>query len=205
MEEFQAAPKMSWRDRAESGTSRERETAVMSFRISPANRLKMEQAARQSGRSLARELEMRLEQSFRDSRLMIDALELAYGPEVTELITALANVIQTAAEYKPTLLGVSDRPALADPWKYDFVVKAIREALEYRRPAGEIVDPPTVSPIDEVIGTPAAQAAVAAAMDRMADAERNMWKEIAQQCMGASDAVSDNKPEQPQPKRGKRK
>ena len=71
----------------------------MSFRVRPELKDEMDRVAAQSGRSVSQEIEIRLENSFRDQRLMLDALALAYGRELGGLLATLGRVMRDTGSH----------------------------------------------------------------------------------------------------------
>jgi predicted transcriptional regulator len=66
----------------------------MSFRVTPQFKAKLDQVAKESGRSLAQELELRLERSLDEERYLTDALELGFGRQVAGLMLAIGYLIK---------------------------------------------------------------------------------------------------------------
>jgi hypothetical protein len=69
--------------------------APMAFRVSPDLRKKLEAASRSTGRSLSREIEMRLEQTFGLEGAVRETLRLAYGPTVGKAMFQFADTLRT--------------------------------------------------------------------------------------------------------------
>src|SRR6267378_3796536 len=82
------------------------ERVPMSFRVTPGFKEKLDRAARESGRSLAQEIELRLERSLDEERHLADALEIGFGRQVAGLMLAIGYVIKEAQPgYQPGELG----------------------------------------------------------------------------------------------------
>jgi hypothetical protein len=87
----------------------------MSFRVTPAFKEKIDRAAQESGRSLAQEIEFRLEQSLEDPRTvafragLTMAMGMSIGPAVVDGInklSATAERIRDPERLKPALLAL---------------------------------------------------------------------------------------------------
>jgi hypothetical protein len=72
------------------------ERVPMSFRVTPGFKAKLDLAAKLSGRSLAQEIELRLERSFDEERHLTDALELGFGRSVAGLMLAIGYLVKEA-------------------------------------------------------------------------------------------------------------
>jgi hypothetical protein len=68
----------------------------MSFRVPPELKEMMDQAAAKSGRSVAQEIEMRLERTFQNENLRDQVLELAFGRIDGDLTYVLGKILQIA-------------------------------------------------------------------------------------------------------------
>src|ERR1700730_1600545 len=73
------------------------ERVPMSFRVTPGFKAKLDRAAKDSGRSLAQEIELRLERSLDEERHLTDALELGFGRQVAALMLAIGYVAREGA------------------------------------------------------------------------------------------------------------
>lgn len=81
---------------------RDRPGEYVGFRASPALKKKLERAAKAAGRSLSTETQMRLEQSFRDDRMLA-----AVNDFDDRVIAAIENL---------TEIVVSDGDSIAEEW-----------------------------------------------------------------------------------------
>ena len=84
------------------------ERVPMSFRVTPGFKAKLDGAAKESGRSLAQEIELRLERSLDEERHLIDALELGFGQEVAGLMLAIGYLASAGGA------GILGQPLLSD-------------------------------------------------------------------------------------------
>jgi hypothetical protein len=65
----------------------------MSFRVTPGFKATLDRAAKESGRSLAQEIELRLERSLDEERHLTDVLELVFGRRTAGLMLAIGVLI----------------------------------------------------------------------------------------------------------------
>jgi hypothetical protein len=84
------------------------ERVPMSFRVTPGFKVKLDRAAKESGRSLAQEIELRLERSLDEERHLTDALELGFGRQVAGLMLAIGYLARGEGA------GTLARPLLSD-------------------------------------------------------------------------------------------
>ena len=78
------------------------ERVPMSFRVTPEFKAKLDRVAKVSGRSLAQEVELRLERSLDEERHLTDAIELGFGGQVAGLMLAIGHVIKEDGAAPPT-------------------------------------------------------------------------------------------------------
>lgn len=118
-------------------------------------RRQLEAGARASGRSLAQEAEFRIDRSFLDQRLMIEALELTYGRELAGILMALGEVMQTTgrqAGFMATRTLEGSQQWWANPYAYSQAVEGSNRIFERLKPEGEPT-PPKVPRLDsETLG-----------------------------------------------------
>jgi TraY domain-containing protein len=81
------------------------ERVPMSFRVTPEFKAKLDRAADTNGRSLAQEIEFRLERSLDEERHLADALELAFEHQVAGLMLAIGCVIKEQLTDNPDWLS----------------------------------------------------------------------------------------------------
>jgi hypothetical protein len=104
-------------------------------------RKQLEEAAAVSGRSLAQEAEFRIERSFLDQQLMVDALELAYGRGLAGILLVLGETMKatgTHAGFSSTFTLEGSQEWWHDPYAFDQAMKGAAFALSTFRPNGEI-------------------------------------------------------------------
>ena len=104
-------------------------------------RQKLERAAAATGRSLAQEVEHRLDRSFIEETqagsLLQQAISLVFGAAITTHLTALGHLMNDAANGDPNWSE--------SPEKFSMVRKRINEYFDERDPRGEMLpEKPTV-------------------------------------------------------------
>jgi len=117
----------------------------LGLRVTPDIKKRLDDAAKDNGRSQSQEAEMRLEHTFTATNAVLDALDLAYGRRLTGLILAMAHAAQLTGTRAISLSQYnfhSGEDWMSDPYAYDQAVKAIETVLEAYRPAGKIKLPP---------------------------------------------------------------
>jgi hypothetical protein len=102
----------------------------MSFRVTPEFKATLDQAAKESGRSLAQEIELRLERSLDEERHLTDALELWFGRQVAGLMLAIGCLIKEV----PPVRRPGDIGWLSNPEVFRTIVESINLLLQ-------VVDP----------------------------------------------------------------
>jgi len=104
---------------------------TVGFRVSESVRKCLEDAASKNARSLSQEAEHRLETSFGDERIVLQALELAYGEDVARAMFTFADSVRSFRTVRD-LSGMSEanRKAVSDGYKlglHGLVDKLINE------------------------------------------------------------------------------
>src|SRR5215469_9452343 len=115
------------------------ERLPLGLRVTKELKRKLRDISHESGRSLSQEAEFRLEQTFKSSTTLFDALDLAYGRHTAGLVLAIAVAMQTTGTRCLMLSqwnfeGCEDW--LADPYAFDQAAQAANSILEPFRPAG---------------------------------------------------------------------
>jgi hypothetical protein len=134
------------------------ERVPMSFRVTPELKGLMDRASRDSGRSVAAEIEFRLERSFERQDLLADALELAYGRDIAAILLILirefvhngrlgADVSRTdRTPQQAQNLGLEQRElelSRTENWQlnpdgYEWALQAAIAVIEQFRPEGNL-------------------------------------------------------------------
>ena len=112
------------------------ERVPMSFRVTPEFKAKLDRTAKESGRSLAQEIELRLERSLDEERHLADALEIGFGRHVAGLMLAIGHVLKEAAPAARS----GELGWLSDPEMFRKVVESINLLLQAIDPAGDAAD-----------------------------------------------------------------
>ncbi len=128
------------------------------MRTTKAIRDKLEKAAAASGRSLAQEVELRLERSFLEQELMIGGLELAYGRQLAGVLLLLGDGIQLSLQVSGDLTRLRPPPGsgftsefsfprnwMDMPFVFDQVVRCVNTILEALRPPGQVKPPLSIA------------------------------------------------------------
>jgi TraY domain-containing protein len=146
--------------------------ASLGLKVTPEIKRKLDLAAQANGRTQSQEAEVRLENSFRDERLMVDAMVLVYGRRLTGLLLELGDLLSEVGRhvgFEVTGSLVAAENWLSDPKAYDEAVKAAMDLLEALRPPGAILPmrnmtaPPGTPDLQKVLDVMATSRGAAAA------------------------------------------
>src|SRR4051812_26657331 len=99
----------------------------MSFRVRPELKNAMDKAADESGRSVAQEIEIRLETTFRDQDRLFEGLAaVRWSRELAATVILIGDAMHRASRARPfrLLLGDSLVGHHHAPWYYDHMMKA---------------------------------------------------------------------------------
>ena len=113
-------------------------------------RQSLEAAAKRSGRSLAQEAEIRIEHSFANEGRLLDALDLAYGRELSGLMLAMGEAMKSTIAAGSSIESLAGRlPSVREWWDSPYVyaeaAKAAETILRSFRPRGDVVAPPATA------------------------------------------------------------
>jgi hypothetical protein len=104
-------------------------------------RRELERAAAATGRSLAQEAEHRIQQTFQNQKILQEALDLSFGPEISGLLMVIGDVMRTTAQTvaftstgDPSIENWSEYPLI-----YDAVARAVATVFEQHNPRGEML------------------------------------------------------------------
>ena len=125
------------------------ERVPLGLRVTPELKAKLDSAAKDSGRSQSQEAELRLEQSLRSEGALYDALDLAYGSELTAIVLTLARALHltgTRAVFVEDMTKVEVKDWMLNPYAFDQAVRAANVILEAFRPAGKVTVPHEMAP-----------------------------------------------------------
>ena len=145
---------MSDRKRPGRPRKRSQETAgdYVGFRIPRAVKEQLSAAAEASGRSLSTEAQFRIEWSFREQGLALDALDLAYGRQGAGLLMLLGRCIGAVRSSDVSALG-GDPEVIENwmdrPWTAFQVADAVRYALSTLTPRDLPAPPATLDKLTE--------------------------------------------------------
>jgi hypothetical protein len=98
----------------------------MSFRVTPGFKATLDQAANESGRSLAQEIELRLERSLDEGRRLSDILEIIFGRQAAGLLLAIGLLINDLAPVRRP----GDIGWLSDPEAFRVILESIELLLQ---------------------------------------------------------------------------
>jgi hypothetical protein len=114
----------------------------MSFRVRPELKEAMDKAAAETGRSVAQEIEIRLENSFRNAELLPDALGMAFGRHTAGLVLFLGQLSKHVGDVGAGMSFAAGQPIgaseqwLSQPWVRYQVAEALRQFSDELHPPG---------------------------------------------------------------------
>jgi hypothetical protein len=104
-------------------------------------RRELERAAAATGRSLAQEAEHRIQQTFQNQKVLQEALDLAFGPQISGLLMVIGDVMRATAQ--TVAFTTSGDPSIEnwteEPLIYDAVVRAVSTVFDQHHPSGEML------------------------------------------------------------------
>jgi TraY domain len=83
------------------------ERVSLGLRVTPECKARLDAVARASGRSQSQEAELRIESSFRDQKILVEALDMAFGSQVARVLQRLGQIMISIA---PLTVGTSRTP-----------------------------------------------------------------------------------------------
>lgn len=103
---------------------------------------RVESAAKRSGRSIAQEIEFRLERSFAVDEEARTALDVAYGRRLAGLLMLIGRTMrQVGSTTRRLSTGHQDnlpgRSWFSDPWAFNEAVQAANRLIDGYRPTGD--------------------------------------------------------------------
>ena len=108
---------------------------------------RIDEAARNSGRTQSQEAELRLEHSFRQEDLLSETLALAYDPRLAGLLMMMGRAMHDAghtAGFLSTFRAQGAYNWTEDSYAFDQAVQAAMRILEAAKPAGSPTIPEIV-------------------------------------------------------------
>ena len=109
----------------------------ISFRVTPAFKAELDYAAKRSGRSLAQEIELRLERSIDAQHWLRETLELAFDRQTAALMLAIGCAVQGAAGTVMMLELPRRASWLSNAFAFRQVTDAINKLLQLIKPVGD--------------------------------------------------------------------
>jgi hypothetical protein len=119
------------------------ERVPISFRVTPAFKAELDYAAMQSGRSLAQEIEFRLERSLAAQHWLREALEIAFERKTAALMLAIGCVVQSAAQTAMILEPARSELWLSNAFAFKQVADSVNRLLQLIKPDGDASQLPT--------------------------------------------------------------
>ena len=127
----------------------------LNMRTTQEVRSKLESAAKASGRSLAQEVESRLDRSFERQGLLSEVMELAYGSHLAATLMHLGRAMARTGRHcgfmKNRTIEAADNWFL-DPYAFDQAVQAANWFLEGVRPPGDVALPKVLAAETQGVG-----------------------------------------------------
>jgi hypothetical protein len=121
------------------------ERVSLGLKVTSDIKRRIDEAARESGRTQSQEAEARLERSFDHQELLPQVLELSYGRQLAGVLLMLGHAMKTTGE-SAGLSAASDSPSLTlegarkwfdIPYAYDQAVRAADSIFEALRPPND--------------------------------------------------------------------
>lgn len=113
---------------------------TLTTRITDETRAHLETAAATSGRSLAQEIELRLDRSLQGERTLVEALEVAFGRQTAAVMLAcgfaLREAASTARVWSRQPLQIGEQPWLAAPFVFHQAAAAVGDLMMALKPEG---------------------------------------------------------------------
>lgn len=177
----------------------------LNMRTTRETRERLESAAKANARSLAQEVEYRLQRSFDDTDIVTRHDEMQHGRDVVGFLMLAEEVMTSAGRLAAMEQGKRERSWLSDPYAYDQAVKAFMDVAEHLRPPGDIPPNGTVielptgsrSKLKGNTGRIAARLALAGiAQAGKANAEPDLWTKALRERIGplVDDALARKAP-----------
>jgi hypothetical protein len=120
----------------------------LGLRVTLSIKEQLDKCARDSGRSQSQEAEIRLENSFRDQNLAVDALRLAFGPELLAFMLLIGRSTRNIGAAFDLFAGSGIGEASAwfhSPFAFDQAMAAVARIGDQLRPEGNGAPPDALS------------------------------------------------------------
>src|SRR5438874_8943333 len=169
-----------------STPAKEGEKATLGIRASASLKRALDLHAKENGRSLSAEAELRLERSFEHQRLFDEVLDLTYGPKLAALLRLIGRVLidtgpHAAAAQKPDQIeAIFDW--LPNAFAFDQARRAVELVFDALRPEGDLTPP---NPDLGRMGEQFARGALVAIKDHEAGGELGDWAKPIRERLGA--------------------
>jgi hypothetical protein len=115
---------------------------LLNLRVEPSLHNRLRDAATTSGRTVSEEAVRLIDYGLQSQTLLEQAINLAFGPEITGDLMRIGRVMQNAAS-RATSEAAGAPVDIADwsetPEVFDQVVKAVASYFEQRNPRGEML------------------------------------------------------------------
>jgi hypothetical protein len=110
----------------------------ISFRVTPALKAELDRTAVQSGRSLAQEVELRLERSLEGQGWLKDTLELTFDRQTAGLMLAIGYTVKQAAWLSRYSESPRSESWLSNAFVFNQVTDGINKLLLLIKPDGDV-------------------------------------------------------------------
>lgn len=119
----------------------------LGLKVTPDVKNKLDAEAKANGRTQSQEAELRIENSFRNRRLIDEALALAYGEKTAATLLLLAETIRQSSDHAAWIMALAGREEvwredwLSEPDMFGIVARHLTRAIEALRPPGDVSAP----------------------------------------------------------------
>src|SRR5215469_18861107 len=136
MKNVLAAPEVPQRHRGRPRTPRLPGTrTTLSLRVTTDLFDRLDAAAKQRGRALSNEAELRLETSFHDQEVVQRTMALAYGDKLAAILLTIAVLLKEAGPYwHATTTGQLWGDWLTNPYAFEHATEAVNRVFEALHP-----------------------------------------------------------------------
>jgi hypothetical protein len=138
--EIRGMPKTNRRTGRKPQPANQGQRASLGLKVTPEIKNKLDAAAKANGRTQSQEAELRLESSFRNGRVAIEVLELAFGTAAAKFMLRVGMTIRSASVAGNFITGTMHDDLAAwseNPFIFDTVARGVMCLLEAQRPQGD--------------------------------------------------------------------